>query len=73
MVNVIFEIRRKIKDFVLETGMQPNVIYINYSTRERLDGALKNRIALIESYPDVFQLSIKVIKTEKRFSVGVMI
>ena len=73
MVNVIFEIRRKIKDFILETGMQPNVIYINYSTRERLDGMLNNRIALIESYPDVFQLPIKVIKTEKRFSVGVMI
>lgn len=73
MINVLLEIKRKIEDFKLQTGISPNVIYVNYSTRNRIDGILRNHIRLVESYPEIFQLPIRVVSRESRFSVGVVI
>lgn len=73
MINVLLEITRKIEEFKLQTGFNPNVIYLSYSTHMRIESILKNRSKLIESYPDIFKLPMRVVKKEIRFSVGLVI
>lgn len=70
-MNIILEIRRTIKDFELQTGIKPNLIVVSQSAEKSINRMLKSRIALIESYPEVFQLAFRVSSRIKGFEVYV--
>lgn len=70
-MNIILEIQRTIKDFELQTGIKPNLVVISQSVEKSINRMLKSRIALIESYPEVFQLAFRVSRNIKGFQVNV--
>ena len=69
MLNILVQIKHKVLEFEGQTGIKPNDIYLNRTIKSRIDKMVKDRISLIESYPDVFRLS----DAEKRFTVGACI
>ena len=73
MLNILLQIKHKVLEFESQTGIKPNVIYLNRTIKSRIDKMVKDRISLIESYPDVFRLSFRLSDAEKRFTVGACI
>lgn len=59
-MNPIFEIRKKIEEFKMLTGVEPNMVLISRYMDKRIKLMLENRSGLIEFYPDVFQLAFRI-------------
>lgn len=73
MLNILVQIKHKVLEFESQTGIKPNVIYLNRTVKKKIDAMVKDRIAIIETYPDVFRLSFRLSDIEKRFTVGACI
>lgn len=71
-MSILHEISEKIKFFELETGLKPNIIFLNKNALAKIDRILKSRSGLIVYYPDIFSLVFKRMDSVGYFSVGVV-
>lgn len=72
MNNPIYEIRRKLVEFEVKTGVKANMIVLGMVYYYALNSYMKNNSELVMFYPEIFTLPIRFTQKHENIEVGLI-